>query len=316
LGSDVSNSLFHLVARALLAPGIGDGWSAEARPEGARQKVFSTLLKASDELSHRLAVSLGELASRSASADTLALLAAFCEEFRNIRIFDPQKLIPLWQEGGPELARHSLSAFYAFSAPLSIAGQLQCFLDCIGASRLFERPRCLFKQTLVYHPFGEYWLRRLLSEDIKELDRGCEDLLSSANLELVVPELIRRSKLESSPFALRDEETRVALRHFASETSDRRKYLLGWLVLMRALRHPALRMQTKRRITRTLRALASRSSEPQRFYASLLLRTPSPAASAQQLSFTSEAILAAIFDAAGRIARRRRKAPVRDGKSS
>lgn len=73
-------------------------------------------------------------------------------------------------------------------------------------------------------------------------------------------------------------------RHFGQDWNDTRKYLVDWLLLVRALRNRSLKPATSRKISAMLRSLGRKGNKSQRFYSGLILGKRPPEVSQEDLA--------------------------------
>jgi len=285
IGGKTLNLLLDATANALLSGRVEDLWEKQTMPETTHQKML-TAVEGIPTSYHDLFVgSLRRIGAAPKSEDTLPLLAALLYE--SVVIFPRfEDLIPGWNEMGETLARRHLSVFYAYSSSQAISVRINSFLRCFGSSNFFKACKKIFRAGVGYRPFAEYSLLSIvLTQEIEAFDAACDDFLASEPLELLLQGLTKRCLNSDSAYNGRVD---VIMEHFSKTLADPRKYLLDYLILARLWFYIKAKAPRARRLKKTLRAHAKKSSVVQRFYASLFLGAALPDVSEEELSVSPQ----------------------------
>ena len=284
IGRETVDSLFRSATQIIALAEPNDPWGAEPSKEGPHHKVFGALQKVPAKYHPQLKDAFRLLAGEATERNRLFAIAAFCYEFDRGRYFRPEEIILSWDRASGVLAKLSLSTFYLLYSSNSVSEQLSMFIQAFGEDKLFELSRLVFQTGYRYLPLAEFSLRRLMaSEDVRSYDQACENILDNPSSETILQGLITRSIQND----LRVEKpANLPLEHLSKEWQDRRKYLVDWLLLIRILLELRRGTQSRRDLIASLRGMSSQPSQPQKFYADLLLGTFPTSISDEALGLT------------------------------
>ncbi len=263
---------------------IADPWRAKRGKEGAHERVFAALEKLPSKFYPIVARNLRQASGRTKCVNDLLPIVAFHYEFPNPLEPPLSEIIPNWNDVGEELARLHLSAFYAHCVhrPVSVSLRVQKFVDYFGQERLFEQSRLFFRTTHVYFPVAEYSLALItFNGGVASYDEKVQDILSVEVVDFLLSGLITRSAQEDVRSFVDPDSV---IRHFSQDWDDPRKYLVDWLILVRALRNQGLDPAAAKQCFARLRTASKKGNKPQKFYSALLLKKKPPSISREELS--------------------------------